>query len=81
MFKKFVVVMLTLIIMLTSAAAEEIRTIFVVGFDFRTAEVILEDEDGFLWLCPFGENSWAIGEEYQLVIDGENIAIETCEEE
>lgn len=59
------------------AFAEETRTVFVVGFDFATAEVILEDEDGFLWSCPFGENSWAFGDEYQLVIsDGQ---AEICE--
>lgn len=79
--KKLVMVILVLIMMLTSAAAEEIRAIFVVGFDFSTAEVLLEDEDGYIWLCPFGKNSWSVGDEYQLVIDGENIAIETCEEE
>ena len=32
-----------------TAGAEETRTIFVVGFDFIKAEVILEDEDGYLW--------------------------------
>lgn len=79
--KKLIAVLFVLILILSSAAAEEIRTIFVVGFDFSTAEVLLEDEDGFVWLCPFGENNWVLGEEYQLVIDGENIAVETCEEE
>ena len=44
-------------------------------------EVLLEDEDGYVWTCPFGENSWAIGDEYQLVIKGEHIEIKTYEEE
>ena len=79
--KKLVMVILVLIMMITSAAAEEIRTIFVIGFDFSTAEVLLEDEDGFIWTCPFGTNNWSLGEEYQLVIDGESIEIKTCEEE
>lgn len=79
--KKLVMVVLVLIMMLTSAAAEEIRTIFVIGFDFSTAEVLLEDEDGFIWTCPFGKNSWELGEEYQLIIEGEQIEIKTCEEE
>lgn len=59
-----------------SAFAEEIRTVFVVGFDFTTAEVILEDEDGFLWSCPFGENSWALGDEYILVLSENGASIE-----
>lgn len=79
--KKFVVMMLVLVLIVSSAFAEEIRTLFVVGFDFSSAEVLLEDEDGYIWLCPFGKNSWSLGEEYKLVIDGENIAVETCEEE
>lgn len=79
--KKFVVMMLVLVLLIGTAAAEEIRTLFVVGFDFNTAEVLLEDEDGFIWTCPFGKNSWSLGEEYKLVINGENIAVETCEEE
>lgn len=42
----------------------------VVDFDFQTANIILQDEDGFQWTCPFGENDWAIGEEYILVLNG-----------
>lgn len=79
--KKLFAMMLVLVLMIGTSAAEEIRTLFVVGFDFSTAEVLLEDEDGFIWTCPFGKNSWALGEEYQLIINGENIDIETCEEE
>ena len=55
--KKIVMVMLALIMMLTSAAAEEIRTLFVIGFDLNTAEVLLKDEDGFIWTCPFGKTA------------------------
>lgn len=58
------------------AFAEETRTIFVIGFDFASAEVILEDEDGFLWSCPFGENSWTLGEEYVLVLSENGASIE-----
>lgn len=44
----------------------------VVDFDFETAEVLLQDEDGFVWSCPFGKFNWTIGEEYILVLeDGE----------
>ena len=64
----------------TGAHAEEVRRLEVVGFDFATAEVLLQDEDGFIWTCPFGENSWSVGEEYVLIIDGENISIESIDE-
>lgn len=44
----------------------------VIGFDFETAETLLEDEDGYVWTCPFGERDWVLGEEYILVLaDGE----------
>lgn len=53
------------------AGAEEWK-VEVIGFDFEAAEVLLADEDGFVWSCPFGESNWAIGEEYVLVLeDGE----------
>lgn len=74
--KKSLAILLTLVLLLGAASAEaEIRTIFVVGFDFATAEVILEDEDGFLWTCPFGESDWELGEEYQLVLSDEGAEI------
>lgn len=41
----------------------------VVDFDFETAEVILQDEDGFIWTCPFGTNSWELGQEYVLILE------------
>lgn len=51
----------------------------VCGFDFKTAEVLLEDEDGFIWTCPFGEHDWAVGQEYVLVLeDGVNPQIKDC---
>ena len=51
----------------------------VCGFDFQTAEVLLEDEDGFIWTCPFGEHDWAVGQEYVLVLeDGVNPQIKDC---
>lgn len=58
------------------AFAEETRTIFVVSLDFENAEVILEDEDGFLWSCPFGKNSWTLGDEYILVLSENGASIE-----
>lgn len=51
--------------------AEE-RSLEVIGFDFETSEVLLEDEDGYVWTCPFGKNEWTLGDEYILVLaDGE----------
>lgn len=51
----------------------------VCGFDFQTAEVLLEDEDGYVWTCPFGEHDWAVGQEYVLVLeDGVNPQIKDC---
>lgn len=70
----------TIMLWFAGANAEECRRIEVVGFDFLTAEVLLQDEDGFIWTCPFGENSWSVGEEYVLIIDGENISIESVDE-
>lgn len=63
--------------------AEEIRRVEVVDFDFRTAEVILQDEDGYIWACPFGENSWALGEEYELYLpdEGESEIRTVCEDD
>lgn len=56
-------------VMVTSPAfAEKIRRVEVVDFDFETSEVIFEDEDGFLWTCPFGEFNWTLGEEYTLFL-------------
>lgn len=53
------------------AGAEE-WTVFVTDFDFEHAEVVLQDEDGFIWTCPFGQSNWTIGEEYVLILkDGE----------
>ena len=69
---KSCIVMYIVVLMLgfvwAEAGAEE-YTVFVVDFDFEHAEVILQDEDGFTWLCPFGECNWAIGEEYVLVLE------------
>ncbi len=50
------------------AGAEE-YTVFVVDFDFENAEVVLQDEDGFIWTCPFGQSGWTLGEEYVLVLE------------
>lgn len=66
---------LLMVVLLVSTAVAESWTVFVVGFDFATSEVILEDEDGFQWTCPFGENNWALGEEYQLAFTEEGIEI------
>lgn len=74
--KKFLAILLVLVVLFGTAAAES-WTVFVVGFDLSTGEVILEDEDGFQWGCPLGENSWALGEEYQLVFSEEGVEI--CE--
>ncbi len=64
--RKLLAIMLTVVVLFGTAAAES-WTIVVVGFDFANAEVILEDEDGYQWTCPFGKNNWTLGEEYQLV--------------
>lgn len=57
---------------MASGHAEE-WTVKVVDFDFATAEVLLQDEDGFIWSCPFGEHDWVIDQEYVLVLeDGVN---------
>lgn len=75
--KSSIVVFLSVVILwFTGAQAEELRRVEVIGFDFAAAEVLLQDEDGYVWTCPFGENSWAVGEEYLLVIDGENVDVE-----
>lgn len=70
--KKTLAILLVLVLLVSTAVAES-WTVFVVGFDFTTAEVILEDEDGFQWVCPFGEFDWTLGEEYILVLEeGQN---------
>ena len=56
---------------LASGHAEELRRVEVVDFDFFTAEVVLMDEDGYIWTCPFGTNSWSLGEEYELYLPDE----------
>lgn len=62
---------------LPAFAEEEIHwSVWVIGFDFETAEVILEDEDGFLWSCPFGKSSWTLGDEYILVLSENGASIE-----
>lgn len=58
------------------AQAEESRCAWVIGFDFASGEVLLEDNCGFVWSCPFGKHDWCIGDMYSLFIDGEQIEIE-----
>ena len=72
--KKALAILLTIVLLISTAVAEN-WTVFVVGFDFTTAEVILEDEDGFQWTCPFGEHDWYLGEEYQLILTEEGAEI------
>ena len=72
---KKVIVFLLMIVLLVSTAVAESWTVFVVGFDFTTAEVILEDEDGFQWTCPFGEHDWELGQEFELVLSEEGAEI------
>lgn len=60
--------------------ATETRRIEVVDFDFYSAEVVLEDEDGYQWTCPFGPFNWAIGEEYVLEIFTDHIEIKEVED-
>lgn len=60
------------------ARAEE-RRVEVVDFDFFSAEVVFEDEDGFLWTCPFGKFGWSIGEEYVLILSETETSIEEVE--
>ena len=52
----------------------------VIGFDFETAKTLLEDEDGYVWTCPFGEHDWVLGDEYILVLEdgAEPQIIELC---
>ena len=68
-----VVALFTAVVILSPAVAgaEESRRVEVVDFDFFTAEVVLMDEDGYIWTCPFGTNSWSPGEEYELYIPNE----------
>lgn len=72
--KKALAILLTVVLLINTAVAES-WTVFVVGFDFTTAEVILEDEDGFQWVCPFGENSWELGQEFELVLSENGVEI------
>lgn len=53
---------------LPSALADEVRVVTVTDFDFETANVVLEDEDGYIWICPFGQNNWSIGDQYYLFL-------------
>lgn len=76
--KKALAILLMFVLLVSTAVAES-WTVFVVGFDFTTAEVILEDEDGFQWTCPFGEHDWYLGEEYQLVFTENGAEIWECE--
>lgn len=72
--KKTLAILLMIVLLVGTAAAES-WTVFVVGFDFTSAEVILEDEDGFQWTCPFGENAWELGQEFELVLSEEGAEI------
>ncbi len=72
---KKVLAILLMIVLLISTAVAESWTVFVVGFDFLNAEVILEDEDGFQWFCPFGKNNWELGQEFELVFSENGIEI------
>jgi len=51
-----------------AARAEEVRTCFIVSFDFETSCFIVEDEDGHLWSFFISENSYQLGEEYTLIL-------------
>lgn len=72
--KKALAILLMIVLLISTAVAEN-WTVFVVGFDFTTAEVILEDEDGFQWVCPFGEHDWELGQEFELVLSEEGAEI------
>ena len=56
---------------LHGALAEETRRVEVTKFVFEREVVIIEDEDGYTWECPFGRFNWAVGEEYELYIPDE----------
>lgn len=77
--KKALVILLTLALLLVNTAIAESWTVVVVGFDLANGQVVLEDEDGYLWNCPLGESDWSIGEEYQLVFTEEGAEIWECE--
>ena len=64
----YVFVLILGFVWMASGHAEE-WTVKVVDFDFATAEVLLQDEDGFIWSCPFGEHDWVLGEEYVLILE------------
>lgn len=66
--KQLVAIMLA-VALFVGAAAAETWTVVVIDFDFASGEVVLEDEDGYQWTCPFGEHSWTLGEEYRLVLE------------
>lgn len=67
-----VAVLLAAFVLLPPAMAEETRTVFVDKFDFANSKVVFVDEDGFEWPFPMGKWDATIGDEYTLVITGED---------
>ena len=64
----FAILLGVVVLPLHGAMADETRRVEVINFDFEKEEVLFEDEDGFIWRCPFGKFDWAIGEEYKLYL-------------
>lgn len=69
--KKIIIFLMAL--MLFGPANEYLLTVS--DFDFLNALVLLEDEQGNIWTCPFGENDWNLGENYILRVTQNQIEI------
>lgn len=68
----FVAIMIVGMIFLPGALAEdEIRCVTVVEFNLEHGLVVLEDEDGYLWLWGLGDHSWFVGQEFEMVLADE----------
>ena len=48
--------------------AEEARKLEVIYFDFEHGEVVLVDNEGEAYACPFGTYSWELGENFTLIL-------------
>ena len=68
----FVAIMIVGIIFLPGALVEdEVRCVTVVSFNLEYGLVVLEDEDGYLWLWGLGDHSWFLGQEFDMVLADE----------
>ena len=60
--------------------AEEIRKVEVIDFDLANSFFVVKDEDSFEWYFKLGKFDLALGEEYRLVIDDNNVFLEEIPE-